>query len=275
MIEITRQDVLGAVRTKRRASKAWAKLDCEHLLLPWSLRNEKMGEGITGEPTIAWGIPALESFRLEGGQVQYTCAGAGSCAAECYARSGNYNNPTPKAARQRALAATMHEDFIDMAVGDLLIAYDKGVRWVRIHDGGDFYSQNYLERWIAIAMRVQAHQRAKHQRRMKFYCYTKMHSRLDFRMAQGIITVVQSAGGKDDDKLDVTKPHSVVFPDEASMRAAGYADTQDNDTPAALGMTKVGLVYHNANKRGVPVDGRVMFRPLVTLGLPGAWAARQ
>jgi hypothetical protein len=59
---------------------------------------------------------------------------------------------------------------------------------------------------------------------------------------------VQSLGGKYDDQVDLTKPHSRIFSTDEDRINAGYVDGNINDLPAILGDVKIGLTYHGVKK---------------------------
>ena len=78
-----------------------------------------------------------------------TCPGKTSyCEKTCYAHKGNYcfNVVINKYARN--LSATLRPDFIQRICNELALSKSK---IVRVHSSGDFYSLDYLAKWIKIA----------------------------------------------------------------------------------------------------------------------------
>lgn len=201
--------------------------------LPWILGNAKLQKtsGGTFGRVIGYGIPADHDFQVDGRNFN-TCFGAGPCRAFCYAKQGAYNWPATKAARQRALESTLSESFVADAIAD--IGRMRGVGVVRIHDSGDFYSQEYLDKWSTIAAAYP---------NIIFYAYTKANT-LDFSSAPSNFRVTHSLGGKYDSLVDMSKPHSRVFPTHEDMHAAGYVDGGESDAPAITGLVQIGLPYH-------------------------------
>ena len=93
---------------------------------------------------------------------------------------------------------------------------------------------------------------------MIFYAYTKSHhpklrEYLNELEKLPNFNVVQSLGSKYDHLIDPSKPHAVVFPDEASMKKAGYADAMASDLAAAdKNNRKVGLYIHGQYDKSYP-----------------------
>lgn len=124
-----------------------------------------------------WTIPAWIAKTSDGTAIN-VCPAAGACVKFCYARNGTYNFPNVKAAHQRNLdmvvndlggftAAMLNElsakrfwakgtptlpdmprDHLNTEVAALL---DRGAVCVRIHDSGDFFTDEYLLAWMTIA----------------------------------------------------------------------------------------------------------------------------
>lgn len=196
--------------------------------LKWTFGNSKLKK----LNTVGFGIPAFES--ADGFK---TCPQAGACAAVCYARQGTFTWPVVKAAREFNLAAARRDirQFQLDAIADL--ARIAAVT-VRVHDSGDFFSQNYLDAWAAIARTFPG---------KRFYAYTKsLH--LDFSGMPGNFQIIQSQGGKLDAAINKARPHSVIFASVAARKKAGYVDGNKNDSPAINGDIKIGLVYHGVKR---------------------------
>jgi len=202
--------------------------------LPWILGNAKLQKtsGGTFGRVIGWGIPADHNFKGRDGAILNTCLGALACRAVCYAKQGSYTWKNTVAARQRALDATLTDSFVDDAIAD--IKRMRGVGVVRIHDSGDYYNQEYLNKWIAIARAFPD---------IIFYSYTKS-AVLDFSAAPANFRVTFSLGGKYDSQVDLSRSHSRIFSTHEDMERAGYVDGGESDAPAIQGLVKIGLPYH-------------------------------
>ena len=215
-----------------------------------------------------WSIPAWV-VELSDGSKFNACPSAGECAKLCYARNGTYNFPTVKAAHLRNLEfvledlpgwqLAMDEELFhsrfdrsgvarDMAApegveldGWLHAWIQLGGKAVRIHDAGDFFSDEYLLAWLEIA---------DNHRDVLFYAYTKEVSRfrrlvepnppINFRW-------LYSMGGREDHLIDVSVDrHADVFPDEDAIEEAGYQSQHDSDLYAVtLATTRVGIPANN------------------------------
>lgn len=231
-----------------------------------------------------WTIPALGA-RLSNGKTMITCPNAGVCAHLCYARNGTYMFSNVAAAHVRNLEITLNlSDFIDRMTKELsgkkfaktgtlaryadLLSIDVLSTWqrewllsggkaVRIHDSGDFYSDDYFKAWLVIAEAVKD---------VFFYAYTKevamikKHGQLPDNMV-----IIYSFGGKQDYLIDRdTDRHSEVFPTFEMMHDAGYTDNSQSDILAALmPSNKVGLIVNNIphlkKKQGSNTFGELQF----------------
>jgi hypothetical protein len=181
-----------------------------------------------------------------------TCPGAGSCAKYCYADTGSFLRfyKTTMPPRMANYLASMKDDFVPKMIDMIGKEKSKGkIKAIRIHDSGDFHTPEYIDKWTKIA--------AAHPD-MKFYAYTKSHhpklrERLNELEKLPNVNIVQSLGSKYDHLIDPSKPHAVVFPDEASMHKAGYADAMASDLAASdKNNRKVGLYIHGQYDKSYP-----------------------
>ena len=109
-------------------------------------------------------------------------------------------------------------------------------RWVRIHDAGDFFCDDYLLAWLRICSSRPA---------TNFYCYTKEIARFR-RLVEPDpppnLRWTYSYGGTQDSLLDPTTDRVAdVFPDETAIAAAGYSSQSERDTDAVLGPPRTGV----------------------------------
>ena len=206
--------------------------------IKWTTGNEKLAkENGAGYKILGFGIPADYNFQRDGVTFN-TCPGASACRGVCYAKQGRYLMPNVRDARRRNLDESMKDSFVLDAVADLGYYARRGYNVVRLHDSGDFYSQEYLDKWAAIAAAVPG---------MIFYAYTK-NLRLTFDALPANLRIVQSLGGLHDNLVNLDRPHSRIFSTVAAREAAGYVDGNTNDVPAIDGVVKIGLVYHGVKK---------------------------
>ncbi len=91
-----------------------------------------------------------------------TCPGLSiACQSHCYAIAVERYRPAAAARYRANLILSRRRDFV-RRVRAHLIAH--GVRVVRVHTGGDFYSVRYARKWLAIMRRSP---------RVRFYFYTR------------------------------------------------------------------------------------------------------
>ena len=133
----------------------------------------------------------IMSFGLPSGS---TCPGAGECKKICYAAKGCYRFKNVKATQQARFTVTQQDSFIDL-INSELAAMRKKPTAIRIHDSGDFYSQEYLDKWVRIA---------EYNPTITFYAYTKsLH--LDFSKRPENMLIIGSKGSIYDDVAEYWK----------------------------------------------------------------------
>ena len=127
--------------------------------LKWTEGNAKLLK-TSGESyrVLGFGLPADMTF--EGGN---TCPGAGACRGVCYAKQGRYLMANVRDARMHNFNVSQGAGFAAAAIADLQ-RLTKRYNVVRVHDSGDFYSQEYVNAWKSIARAFPA---------TIFYAYTK------------------------------------------------------------------------------------------------------
>lgn len=107
--------------------------------------NKKLDKSI-----LIWNLPAVK-----------TCPNCGSCAKTCYAFKPERIRSNVKACRESNYIMSQRSSF----VSDMVTLIRKlGRLVVRIHESGDFYSQEYADKWSRIAQLLPE---------VWFYCYTK------------------------------------------------------------------------------------------------------
>lgn len=205
--------------------------------IKWTKGNEKLQKDNGGTYNIiGFGIPADYDFQHNGETVN-TCPSALACRAVCYAKQGRYAMPNVIAARQHNLEMSQNPYFVDFVVADL--ERMRKINTVRIHDSGDFYDQEYYDKWCAIATMLPE---------ITFYAYTKTVNMDLWSHKPDNLKITQSLGGKHDESVNLDMPHSRIFATHEDRVAAGYVDGNVNDVPAIEGLVQIGLVYHGQKK---------------------------
>lgn len=182
------------------------------------------------------------SFGLKAGK---TCPGKGNCQFECFAMVGNYIYPAVKNKQNERLKESKKKSFVNTICEEII---KTNVGAVRIHDSGDYYSKNYLEKWIEIANKNPD---------VIFYSYTKSipFFKKDFntwsvKLPKNFV-VTFSYGGKYDDLINPKKDkHALVFESLEALLAYKYSDTSNFDDNAYNSkILRVGLVAKKNRKK--------------------------
>jgi hypothetical protein len=189
---------------------------------------------MSGPKTFNWGIPA---YRAADGFK--TCPNAAACAKGCYATQGAYLFSNVAKVFEKRLTLSQSFEFVQIIDAELK---RRKVERLRIHDSGDFYNAEYLDKWITII---------KANPGVQFYAYTKMVSLIKKYTASGLIPnnfkVIYSYGGTEDKLINrKVDRHSWVFSTMAELKRQGYADAHVNDAVALGKNSRIGLVYHGA-----------------------------
>lgn len=190
-----------------------------------------------------WSMPAF-AVKLSSGKWFNVCPNAGVCTEMCYARNGTYLFPNVMKKHLSNLEYTLNDivgwecDMIDE------IKAKKNIKYIRIHDAGDFYSDEYLNAWINVIKRCPS---------VLFYAYTKEVSKFKRIVEPNCpenFKFLYSMGGKEDYLIDLEKDrHADVFPDNESLVLAGYMSQSESDLLAiTLPTNKVGIVQNNIKR---------------------------
>lgn len=191
--------------------------------------NSKMKK--SGGRVFNFGIPAYKT--AEG---KLTCPFAKDCIKYCYAQKGTYSWSNVKPAFEKRYKLTKDENFIDIMSKAIA---KKKADFLRIHDSGDFYSRDYLNKWVEIA---------KINSNVKFYFYTKSVKLIqDLIASQGLpenLRAIYSLGGKQDNLVNLeTDIHAKIFNSQDELLEAGYTDCSKDDLKIFT-TKKVGLIAH-------------------------------
>lgn len=186
-----------------------------------------------------WTLPALAA-KLSTGKNMLVCPSAGVCAQLCYARSGTYNFSNVKKAHVRNLESIVNdpEGWKTELTNELKTKRYQGGKSVRIHDSGDFFTEQYFLLWLDIA---------KENPHVFFYAYTKEVAMVKKHELPDNFVIIFSMGGTQDHLVDKEKDrHADVFPSIEALEEAGYSDQEASDLLAAtLPTTKIGIVVNN------------------------------
>jgi len=181
---------------------------------------------------------SLPAYKTQNNKV--VCPFAKECVKYCYAQKGNYRFPSVKKGLNKRYELSKKEEFVTIMNANILL---ERPTHVRIHDSGDFYSIDYLNKWIQIA---------NDNKNVIFYAYTKSipffkrskENNNNWLLPNNLV-IIFSEGSKKDDLINTTKDrHAKVFKDINTMLKAGYINASDNDLNAITENKKVGLLLH-------------------------------
>ena len=222
-----------------------------------------------------YSIPAWYAILPDGSRFM-TCPNAGPCAQVCYARANTFMFSPVLTSHTANLTRYLDDrsEWIEAIVAelqrkkfrpngqprDLPIEDDSWLsQWaeaggaaVRIHDAGDFFSEQYVRDWLEIAERSPD---------VLFYAYTKEVTM--FRSIREVDAVPNfrylfSTGGLQDDLIDpLMDRHADVFPTADAIDEADYVSQDENDLLAvALPTTRIGIPANNIPHFNKKLNGR-------------------
>ena len=182
-----------------------------------------------------FGIPAYKSNT---GKI--TCPLAGECVKYCYAQKGAYIWSNVSPAFEKRLLITKKNNFADIMIDEIK---RKKAEYIRVHDSGDYYSKEYLLKWLEIAKKLP---------NIKFYSYTNNVNQIKKLYSKNEIPenfdFIFSDGGKQKNLINEKKDrHSKVFKSLKELKSSGYKDSSNYDLFATKwhnDSNKVGLIYH-------------------------------
>ena len=179
-----------------------------------------------------FGIPAYKS---KSGKL--TCPFAGGCVKFCYARKGAYIWKNVFPAFEKRYEITKQDDFPEIMTQEII---KKKVEYVRVHDSGDFYSKNYINKWIKIANMNPT---------VKFYTYTNSIEMVKNSNFPDNWDLVFSDSGKQVHLINKSvDKHTRIFHSHEELISFGYVDCSEIDLYATKWFNKdninVGLIMH-------------------------------
>lgn len=188
-----------------------------------------------------WTLPA-HWITLSNGKKFNCCPNAGICGAFCYAKTGTFMFSNVRKSHLEKLELVLNErnKWKSLILEEL--SKKKYInKYIRIHDAGDFFSEDYAIDWLDIASL---------NPQVNFYSYTKEVSLFKIKLKDIIpsnFVLIYSYGGKEDNLIDKNLDrHSDVFYDYEQMIKDGYNDIDADDKLAAIHSNhRVGLYRNN------------------------------
>ena len=139
----------------------------------------------------------------------YTCPGKGSCKTWCYSLKAEKQYSNARHSRMQNFLFSRLDEFVEEIV---MYLSKRKESIVRINTDGDFYSQLYIDKWIAIAEALPS---------KRFYGYTKSFM-FDFSKIPSNMQIIQSYGSWDDSKIDTLKNTARVITDSSQLSQGEY-----------------------------------------------------
>ena len=178
---------------------------------------------------------SIPAYKTKAGKI--TCPFAESCVKYCYAQKGNYKRfPSVSEGMEKRYLLTKSIHFEALISTEI---QKKKIDAVRIHDSGDFYNKEYLNKWIKIA---------ELNSTVKFYAYTKSIPLFKDIILPNNMDIIYSYGSKKDELINKEKDrHALIFDNKEELQKAGYIDASKIDFYATKFFSnnkKVGLIYH-------------------------------
>jgi hypothetical protein len=199
-----------------------------------------------------WSLPAF-AIKLTNGENFNVCPNAGACSSFCYARNGTYLFSNVRGRHIANLEYILEDPqgWYEQMLAEVQHPKKAG-KFIRIHDAGDFFSEEYLELWLEIA---------RNTPEVTFYCYTKevaMFKRMVEPNCPANFRYLYSMGGKQDHLIDLENDrHAEVFPDDAAILDAGYVSQDASDLLAiTLDSNKIGIPANNIRHFNKKIAGR-------------------
>lgn len=131
----------------------------------------------------------------------------------CYAMKAQVRFPKALAYRERMLGYSKQDDFVDNIVAELTKS-KRTIAAVRLHESGEWYSQEYITKWTQIAQKLP---------NIKFYTFTKRMADFDFTelMALPNFILIDSLmfGGLNYDKLEKLDQTKFICPATTAEKA--------------------------------------------------------
>ena len=179
-----------------------------------------------------FGIPAYKSA-----SGKLTCPFADECVKFCYAKKGAYIWSNVSPAFEKRYQITKQDDFVEQMTVEIT---KKKPDYIRVHDSGDYYSKEYLRRWLQIS--------AIHPG-IKFYSYTNCVEMLKSVELPDNYDIIYSDSGKQKAMIDQTVDrHTRIFHSHTKLASSGYIDASEIDLYATKWFNKdnnnVGLIAH-------------------------------
>ena len=178
-----------------------------------------------------FGIPAYKSA-----SGKRTCPFADGCVKFCYAKKGAYIWSNVSKVFEERYELTKTDQFVSEMNKEIL---KKKPDYVRVHDSGDYYSKEYLSKWIDVAI---------HNPNIRFYSYTNCVKMFKDIKLPDNYDVIFSDSGTQKHLINTTSDrHTKIFKNSMLLKNENYVDASVSDLYATKWFShnkKIGLIFH-------------------------------
>lgn len=177
----------------------------------------------------------ISAYKTSKGKI--TCPFAKDCIKFCYAQKGAYIWSNVAPVFEKRYNITKKDNFVDLMQLEL---NKKKPNFVRVHDSGDFYSRQYLQKWLTIA---------NNNKHINFYAYTN-----SIQFIKELTTIPEnfdfifSDSGKQVNLIDYKKDrYTKIFDNIQDLEKNDFIDASNYDVLATKFYSsnkKIGLIKH-------------------------------
>lgn len=167
------------------------------------------------------------------------CPFAGECRRYCYDKKSIRRFDSVKNKRNSNKRITKTDGFVIRMIKEI---EQNNADVIRVHSGGDFYSEEYTAKWWEIARRLPNIKFYAYTKSLPFFKKTKIRYTNLYKNMPRNFTLIFSFGGTRDDLIDIARDrHAIVYTDKLPD---GYSYANDNDHIALASNKKIALKKH-------------------------------
>ena len=229
---------------------------------PRPMLNLSKGNAKLGKGTLVFSLPAgktcpgalqCKSFAVVNANGKRTIQDGAETVFRCFAASSEvqydqvFNNRADN--MQQIVNALQNGSAAVLIHNSIQVNRTKNTKLVRIHESGDFFSLEYLQAWLMVAL---------HNPDLKFYAYTKSLEYFVGLELPSNFYITASKGGKHDNLLDQFERYSVVVENEEEALALGLE--VDHDDSHCFGNSPFALLVHGTQPKGSKLGAAIRQR---------------
>jgi hypothetical protein len=155
-----------------------------------------------------------------------TCKPGVACKHYCYAKKAERQYPNVRNCRRRNYRDSRRRDFVQKMY---MLLSKKRTGIIRIHEAGDYYSKEYIEKWYQIASAFPD---------KKFYSYTKrddlFNKRILSKKPSNMILIYSLDGIRRENPIKEAKPYMNRGFDKVSVVVHDYQEMREENMCQAI-----------------------------------------